>query len=330
MILPIIFLPEALNMSFMKKFTRNALLSSVMVSSMAVAAAPPEEFPVPQGFNSEYTTIDGVRLHYVKGGQGPLVYLVHGFGQSWYEWHQLMPELAKTHTVVAVDLPGLGLSQPPASSYTGEDVSEYLYKLAINFSGDRTFSLVAHDIGIWNTYPMAAKHQDKINKLIFMEAPIPDKRMYDFPAFSPEGESLVWHFSFFAAKQQLAEKLIKGNEKFFLTHFIKEHASNKDAFTPNLLDMYAKPDTLTASFEYYRALNQSIEQNKTLAKEKLNMPVMAIGGGGHGGMGQFQVDQMKDYATKVEGHVLAGCGHWLPEECPVQLNPLVVKFINGK
>lgn len=321
-------------MSFMKKFTRNALFSSVMVSSMAVASAQPEEFPLPQGFNSGYATIDEVKLHYVKGGQGPLVYLVHGFGQSWYEWQQLMPELAKTHTVVAVDLPGLGLSQPPASSYTGEDVSEYLYKLAINFSGDKKFSLVAHDIGIWNTYPMAVKHQDKINKLIFMEAPIPDKRMYDFPAFSPEGESLVWHFSFFAAKQQLAEKLIKGNEKFFLTHFIKEHASNKEAFTPNLLDMYAKsyakPHTLTASFEYYRALNQSIEQNKTLAKEKLNMPVMAIGGGGHGGMGQFQVDQMKEYATKVEGHVLAGCGHWLPEECPTQLNPLVVKFINDQ
>lgn len=319
-------------MSSIEKFNRKESSDSDMLSSITDTTTEPEEFPLPPEFNSEFMIIDGVRLHYVKGGQGPLVYLVHGFGQSWYEWHQLMPELAKTHTVVAVDLPGLGLSQPPSSSYTGVDVSEYLYKLAMNFTGDQKFSLIAHDIGIWNTYPMAVKHQDKINRLIFMEAPIPDERMYDFPAFSPEGESLVWHFSFFAAKQHLAEKLIKGNEKFFLTHFIKEHASNKDAFTSELLDMhaksYSKPHTLTASFEYYRALNQSIEQNKTLAKEKLKMPVMAIGGGGHGGMGQFQVDQMKEYATDVEGHVLAGCGHWLPEEGPARLNPLVVKFIN--
>ena len=58
------------------------------------------------------------------------------------------------------------------------------------------------------------------------------------------------------------------------------------------------------------------------------MPVMAIGGGGHGGMGQFQADRMKNYATQVEGRVLPDCGHWLPEERPQQLNPLVVSFIN--
>lgn len=318
-------------MNFLKKFSRSVIFSSIMFSTMAVAATQADEFPVPQGFNSEFSTVDGVKLHYVKGGAGPLVYLVHGFGQSWYEWHQLMPELAKTHTVVAVDLPGLGLSDPPKSSYTGKDVSEYVYKLANDLSGGKKFDLVAHDIGIWNTYPMAVQHQNKINKLIFMEAPIPDKRMYEFPAFSPQGESLVWHFSFFAAGQQLAEKLIKGNEKFFLTHFIQEHATNKAVFTPALLDMYvksySKPHSLTASFEYYRALNESIAQNKELAKEKLTMPVMAIGGGGHGGMGQFQVDQMKEYATNVEGHVLPGCGHWLTEECPAQLNPLIVNFI---
>lgn len=58
------------------------------------------------------------------------------------------------------------------------------------------------------------------------------------------------------------------------------------------------------------------------------MPVMAIGVGGHAGMGQFQANQMKNYATRVEGHILPDCGQWLPEECLQQLNPLVVSFIN--
>jgi pimeloyl-ACP methyl ester carboxylesterase len=191
--------------------------------------------------------------------------------------------------------------------------------------------LVAHDIGIWNTYPLVVSHQDKIRKLVYMEAPIPDKKMYAFPAFSPEGESLVWHFSFFSAGDHLAETLITGHETFFLSHFILTHATNKAAFTPELLDRYArsyaKPKTLNSSFEYYRALNQSIAENLLLSKTQLTMPTMAIGGGGHGGMGQFQVDQMKRYALQVEGHVLPGCGHWLPEECPEQLNPLVVNFL---
>lgn len=317
--------------SFSSLAQNTSMQDNVGEKKPVIAEKHVDEFPIPTDFISEYKDIDGIKLHYVKGGQGPLVFLVHGFGQSWYEWHKLMPELAKNHTVVAVDLPGLGLSQSP-NSYTGEDVSNLLYKLANSFRNNEKFTLVAHDIGIWNTYPMAVNHQDKINKLIFMEAPIPDENMYRFPAFSPEGESLVWHFSFFAAKDNFAEKLITGNEKFFISHFIKEHATNTEPFTDDVIDMYtksySKPHTLNASFEYYRALNKSIEQNKKLSETKLNMPTLAIGGGGHGGMGQFQIDQMKNYAINVEGHVLQNCGHWLSEECPEQLNPIVLDFIN--
>ena len=67
--------------------------------------------------------------------------------------------------------------------------------------------------------------------------------LYAFPAFTPEGESLVWHFSFFAADQRLAETLISGQERVFFKHLIKEHASNKDVFTLELLDLYAKSHT---------------------------------------------------------------------------------------
>lgn len=314
-----------------KRTALSVIAAAGMAASLAVQAQH-DEFPVPAGFQSTYATVDGIKLHYVKGGSGDLVFLVHGFGQSWYEWHQLMPLLAKNHTVVAVDLPGLGTSQAPANGYSGEKVAPYLYDLAMKIGGNASFDLVAHDIGIWNTYPMAVGHQEKIRKLVYMEAPIPDKRMYEFPAFSPEGESLVWHFSFFSAGDQLPETLIAGHEKLFLSHFILEHATNRSAFTPELIDKYvasySKPQTLHASFEYYRALNQSIKENAALSANKLTMPVLAIGGDGHGGMGQFQVDQMKQYAVNVEGHVLPGCGHWLPEECAAQLNPLVVDFLS--
>ena len=289
-----------------------------------------EEFPIPEGFTGAYREIDGVRLHYVTGGTGPLVLLVHGFGQTWYEWHQLMPQLALRFTVVAPDLPGLGLSEPPPS-YAGQDVSEYLYKLAKTFSPDAPFDLIAHDIGIWNTYPMAVTHAPDIRRLAYMEAPIPDKRLYDFPAFTPEGESLVWHFSFFTAANRLAETLVTGRERAFLEHFITVHATNKAVFTPELLDMYArsyaKPHSLNASFEYYRALNETARRNEALSATKLPMPVLVVGGGGHGGMAQFQIEQMRDYADHIEGHTIDDCGHWIPEEAPGPLNRLVVDFL---
>ena len=296
-------------------------------------AAPPagnEEFPLPPGFTGAYREINGVPMHYVTGGRGPLALLVHGFAQTWFEWSQLMPLLARTHTVVALDLPGLGLSGPPPS-YAGQDVADILHSLARSFSPDAPFDLVAHDIGIWNTYPMAARHPAAMRRIVFMEAPIPDQGLYDYPAFTPHGESLVWHFSFFAAANHLAETLITGKERLFLEHFIRVHATNTDAFTPDLLDLYArsfaKPQSLNASFEYYRALNETARRNATLAETKLGMPVLAIGGGGHGGFGTAQAEQVRRYATQVEGVSLPGCGHWVPEESAGPLNQAVLDFL---
>lgn len=304
--------------------------TAILLSAPTIAADAADEFPVPAGFSSEYKTVDGVRLHYVKGGSGSLVYLVHGFGQSWYEWHQLMPELAKKHTVVAVDLPGLGQSGVPAS-YRAIDVAPLLYQLAEQFSGKQKFDLVAHDIGIWNTYPMLVQHQDKIRRAVYMEAPIPDESIYSFPAFTPKGESLVWHFSFFDADNQLAETLISGKERIFFEHFIKGHATNKEVFTPQLLDLYAKsyakPQSLHAAFEYYRVLNQGVIDNKELAKQKIQVPMLAIGGGGNGGMGEYQQQVVSRYADHVTGKVLPDCGHWLPEECAALLNEAVLDFL---
>lgn len=312
------------------------LLSTLILSSAALFAASTfaaDEFPVPAGFTSDYQKVDGVRLHYVKGGSGPLVYLVHGFGQTWYEWHQLMPELAKNHTVVAVDLPGLGQSDVP-ESYRAIDVAPLLYQLAEKFAGGQKFDLVSHDIGIWNTYPMLVRHQDNIRRAVLMEAPIPDETIYSFPAFTPEGESLVWHFSFFTAGGQLAEKLITGKERLFFEHFIKEHATNKAVFTPELLDLYgksySKPHSLSAAFGYYRVLNQGVMDNKQLAQQKIKIPVLAIGGGGHGGFREYEQQAISRYADNVTGKVLPDCGHWLPEECAAPLNAAVVEFLGAR
>ncbi len=320
---------------------RLALTLSLALATAPVAApvtglaqpAPAEEFPLPAGFTGTFRDIDGVRLHYVTGGHGPLVLLVHGFGQTWYEWRQLMPLLARGHTVVAPDLPGLGLSAPPRS-YAGQDVAAILYDFARQVSPGAKFDLVAHDIGIWNTYPMAVAHQADIRRIVYMEAPIPDASIYRYPAFTPQGESLVWHFSFFAAGDHLAETLITGRERFFFEHFIRVHATNQAAFTPALLDLYArsyaKPESLHAAFEYYRALNETERRDLPLAATKIAVPVLAIGGGGHGGFGTAEADQVRHYATRVEGLSLPGCGHWLPEECAAPLGQAVVGFLGRK
>ena len=186
---------------------RRACLALTLLATTPLHAAEPapaptvqEEFPVPAGFTPGYATVDDVRIHYLKGGEGPLVLLVHGFPQAWYEWHRLMPLLAKDHSVVAIDLPGLGLSGAP-TSYVGQDVGEIIHEFAKRFSPDAPFDVVAHDVGIWTTYAMTLRHQADIRRVVFADAPLPDEKLYTFPAFTPQGEALLWHFSFFNVKR---------------------------------------------------------------------------------------------------------------------------------
>ena len=66
-------------------------------------------------FSHHKAAVNGIQMHYVIGGQGDPVVLLHGWPQTWYEWHHVMPALAKNYTVVAPDLRGLGDSSKPFS-----------------------------------------------------------------------------------------------------------------------------------------------------------------------------------------------------------------------
>src|SRR5262245_20461581 len=60
------------------------------------------------GFASSTANVNGAKIHYVRGGTGPAVFLVHGFPQDWYAFHKIMPRLARSFTVIAVDTRGVG------------------------------------------------------------------------------------------------------------------------------------------------------------------------------------------------------------------------------
>jgi len=52
-----------------------------------------------KGFESKFVQVNGTRLHYVRGGSGPALVLLHGFPEDWYEFRLVMPRLAKSFTV---------------------------------------------------------------------------------------------------------------------------------------------------------------------------------------------------------------------------------------
>lgn len=81
----------------------------------------------PTDFDTTFThhtaEVNGVQLHYVMGGKGEAVVLLHGWPQTWYEWRRIMPALAERYTVIAPDIRGLGDSSKPASGYDKRTVA---------------------------------------------------------------------------------------------------------------------------------------------------------------------------------------------------------------
>jgi hypothetical protein len=101
-------------------------------------------------FSHHMASVNGIQMHYVMGGQGDPIVLLHGWPETWYEWHKVMPALAKNYTVIIPDLPGLGessSSKPSSTGYDGKSVAEDIHQLVSQQLGFKSIFIVGHDIG---------------------------------------------------------------------------------------------------------------------------------------------------------------------------------------
>ena len=134
-------------------------------------------------FSHHMAAVNGIQLHYVMGGKGDPVVLLHGWPETWYSWHRVMPDLAKNHTVIVPDLRGLGDSSKPLTGYDGKTLAEDIHQLVTQL-GFKTIFLVGHDIGTQVAYSYAAAHPTEVKRLAVMELTI--------PGFAPAGRMPLW------------------------------------------------------------------------------------------------------------------------------------------
>ena len=266
-------------------------------------------------FSHHMATVNGIQMHYVMGGQGDPVVLLHGWPETWYAWRHIMPELAKNYTVIAPDLRGLGDSSKPPTGYDGKTVAEDIHQLVTQL-GFRTIFLVGHDIGVWVAYPYAAAHPTEVEKLVIMEVPP--------PGFFPP-ELIPWWF-YFHQTPDVPEKLVQGKEMEYLSWFYHNLAYIPSAITQEAINEYVRaysaPGGMRAGFEYYRAFQEDAMQNQNYSQTKLPMPVLALGAaayipvlGGNITMPTI-VYGMQQLAENVQGITVPNSGHFIAEEQP--------------
>jgi pimeloyl-ACP methyl ester carboxylesterase len=97
-------------------------------------------------------------MHYVIGGKGDPVVLLHGWPETWFEWRNIIPELiANNYTVIAPDMRGLGDSEKPLTGYGTKTLADDIYQLVKKLGYNKIY-IVAHDWGGPVAYSYAAAH----------------------------------------------------------------------------------------------------------------------------------------------------------------------------
>jgi pimeloyl-ACP methyl ester carboxylesterase len=285
----------------------------------------------PAGFTEAKVRVDGVGINYVRGGHGPTLLLLHGYPESWYEWDDILPALARHYTVVAPDLPGAGLSDAPATQadYTKKAMAADIYGLMVKLGLSHHVSIVGHDIGTMVAYSYAAAHPKDVAKLALSEILIPDSSLYTLPALNSAKGPGVWWFGLFNEPGTLAYDLLTGKEKVFVTEFIPLLEVVKNAITPCDLALYAHylelPGHLQATIDWFSTFPQDVKNDAVYQKTKLTMPVLAIGGSAT--LGSAVAAQARNYAANVTGVVIPDTGHWLYEERPAEMTRLLLQFL---
>jgi pimeloyl-ACP methyl ester carboxylesterase len=232
------------------------------------------------GFTSNAASINGVRLHYLLGGNpdGPPVLLWHGFINTSYAWRKVMPALASAGLAVLVpDMRGYGDSDKPAGTggYDGRALAEEFRALVreIGFGAGRPLTLAAHDMGAPPALLWAAYHPEEVAGLLYIEVPVMlSEVLTKIIAYTPEAmkKGSMWWWILPLAPD-VPERLIVGNERAFLTWFY-DRSPNRDAIDAETVDEYLRTfcgrEGVLGALGVYRAAFTTMGQTAPLTRKR--------------------------------------------------------------
>jgi pimeloyl-ACP methyl ester carboxylesterase len=294
-----------------------------LVSLSGVAWAFPVNFG--PGFTTHHVQVDGSIVSVTVGGRGPIVVLLHGYGEDSRMWKPLAIALAPRFTVVAPDLPGIGNSSIPSS---GIDMKTSARRIrdAVHSLGYSKVRVVGHDIGLMVAYAYAAMYPKEVERLALMDAFLPGvagwEPIYDNPN--------LWHFRFHGPTP-LA--LVSGRERIFFDYIWNDFAADAHHSIPEVQRheytlAYARPGRMAAGWAYFVSFPKTATDFAKLATVQLTMPVLSIGG--EKSLGPQLGAQAKLISPDATVIVLENAGHWIMEERPTETMSAITQFLERR
>jgi pimeloyl-ACP methyl ester carboxylesterase len=229
---------------------------------------------------------------------------------------------------------GYGDSDKPSGTkgYDARALAEEFRTLVkqIEFGNGQKLLLAAHDMGAHPALLWAADHPDEIAGLVYMEVPtMLEEFLSKVIVYTPEAmvKGSMWWWVLPLAPG-VPERLIVGHEREFLTWFYEgataDPASITEASILETLRTFGGIEGVLGSLGVYRAAFTTIDQTTPLKKDKVEIPVLAIGG--EKALGAKVAQMVEAVAKNVTGKVIPACGHFIPEEEPAEFVRLFQEF----
>lgn len=279
--------------------------------------------PATAGVAHHHASVNGTDLHYVSAGtEGSPVMLVHGFPESWWIFHKLIPLLAEHHRVFAVDLRGFGDSALASADHDSATAAEDLVALLADLDVGPVH-LTGQDISGPTTFRVAARHPELVRTYTAIETGLPG---FGLEMLADVTHGGAWHIGVLAAPG-IPEMLLAGREREFLADYAFPSISATpgaitDEDVEEIARSYARKDGFMGAAGLYRSMLAEADEIRDLAATKLDMPVLAVGGGS----GDFTANAISQVAREVTTVTLDGIGHYVAMEAPDRLAAALVAF----
>ncbi len=284
-------------------------------------------------------TVNGIELHWVEAGTGPLVVLLHGFPEFWYSWRHQIPALADAgYRVVAPDMRGYNESAKPSgySSYLGEPLSADVAGL-IEHCGEERAAIVGHDWGGAVAWMTAMRRPEVVERLVVMNCPHPGvfKRELRNPAQILRSSYMAFFQVPFAPEVALRAGNFTGL-KWMLRGGSQRAAAFTDEDLRRYAEAFAKPGALTAPLAYYRAMGRrmagaarqsgAVRSGNGQGVRTITAPTLIIWGRNDPVLGSSLADP-GDLVSNCTIEFIEDAAHFVQADAPERVNELLVEFL---